>query len=56
MPTKYVWWKEQQGISKPINLSEIKPVCLLCNLIGLEQWYFSLISKTYMWKLQTFCG
>ena len=25
-----------------------------CNLIGLEQWYFSLI--TYMWKLQTFCG
>ena len=27
-----------------------------CNLIVLEQWYFSLIWKTYMWKLQTFCG
>ena len=23
-----------------------------CNLIGLEQWYFSLIWNTYMWKLQ----
>ena len=27
-----------------------------CNLIGLEQWYFSLIWNTYMWKFQTFCG
>ena len=27
-----------------------------CSLIGLEQWYFSLIWNTYMWKLQTFCG
>jgi len=27
-----------------------------CNLIGLEQWYFSLIWNTYMWKLQTFSG
>ena len=27
-----------------------------CNLIGLEQWYFSLIWNTYMWKLQTFYG
>ena len=27
-----------------------------CNLIGLEQGYFSLIWNTYMWKLQTFCG
>ena len=28
-----------------------------CNLIGLKQWYFSvLILNTYMWKLQTFCG
>ena len=27
-----------------------------CNLIGLEQWYFSLIWNTYMWKLQTFAG
>ena len=27
-----------------------------CNLIGLEQLYFSLIWNTYMWKLQTFCG
>ena len=28
------------------------------NLIGLEQWYFSLIIiwNTYMWKLQTFAG
>ena len=26
-----------------------------CNLIGLEQWYFSLIWNTYMWKLQTLC-
>ena len=26
-----------------------------CNLIGLEQWYFSLIWNTYMWKLQPFC-
>ena len=26
------------------------------NLIGLEQWYSSLIWNTYMWKLQTFCG
>ena len=25
-----------------------------CHLIGLEQWYFSLIWNTYMWKLQTF--
>ena len=24
-------------------------------LIGLEQWYFSLISNTYMWKLHTYC-
>ena len=28
----------------------------LCNLIGLEQWYFSLIWNAYMWKLQTFLG
>ena len=27
-----------------------------CNFIGLQQWYFSLIWNTYMWKLQTFCG
>ena len=27
-----------------------------CNLIGWEQWYFSLIWNTYMWKLQTFWG
>ena len=27
-----------------------------CNLIGLEQWYFSLIWNTYMWKLQNYCG
>ena len=27
-----------------------------CNLIGLEQWYFSLSWNTYMWKLQTFYG
>ena len=27
-----------------------------CNLIGLEQWYFSLIWNTYMWKLQPFVG
>ena len=26
-----------------------------CNLIGLEQWYFSLIWNKYMWKSQTFC-
>ena len=26
-----------------------------CNLICLEQWYFSLIWNTYIWKLQTFC-
>ena len=26
------------------------------NLIGLEQWYFTLIWNTYMWKLQTFYG
>ena len=26
------------------------------NLIGLEQWYFSLMWNAYMWKLQTFCG
>ena len=25
-----------------------------CKLIGLEQWYFSLIWNIYMWKLQTF--
>ena len=25
------------------------------SLIGLEQWYFSLIWNTYMWKLQTLC-
>ena len=27
-----------------------------CNLIDLEQWCFSLIWNTYMWKLETFCG
>ena len=27
-----------------------------CNLIGSEQWYFSLIWNTYMYKLQTFRG
>ena len=27
-----------------------------CIVIGLEQWYFTLIWNTYMWKLQTFCG
>ena len=27
-----------------------------CSLIGLEQWYFSLIWETYMWKLQPFAG
>ena len=27
-----------------------------CKLIGLEQWYFSLIWITYMWKLQNLCG
>ena len=27
-----------------------------CNLIGLEQRYFSLIWNTYMWKLQPFAG
>ena len=27
-----------------------------CNLIGLEQKYFTLIWNTYMWKLQTFAG
>ena len=26
-----------------------------CNLIGLGQWYFSLIWNTYMWKLQNLC-
>ena len=29
---------------------------MFCNLIGLEQWYFSLIWNTYKWKLQTLCG
>ena len=24
-----------------------------CDLIGLEQWYFSLIWNSYLWKLQT---
>ena len=28
----------------------------VCNLIGLEQWYFRLIWNTYMCKLQTFAG
>ena len=27
-----------------------------CNLIALDQWYFSLIWNTYMWKLQNLCG
>ena len=27
-----------------------------CYLIGLEQWYFSLIWNTYMWKLQSLSG
>ena len=27
-----------------------------CNLIGLEQWYFSLIWNTHRWKLQPFVG
>ena len=27
-----------------------------CNLIGLEQCYFSLIWNTYMWILQPFAG
>ena len=41
----------QNGILSIILLHE-----KICNLIGLEQWYFSLIWKSYMWKLQTFCG
>ena len=24
-----------------------------CNLIGLEQWYFSLFWNVYKWKLET---
>ena len=27
-----------------------------CNLIGSEQWHFSFIWNTYMWKLPTFWG
>ena len=27
-----------------------------CSLMGLEQWYFSLIWETYMWKLQPFAS
>ena len=27
-----------------------------CNLIGLAQWYFSLIWNIYTSKLQTLCG
>ena len=27
-----------------------------CNLIGLEQWYFSLIWITYMWNYKPFAG
>ena len=41
----------QNGILSIILLHE-----KICNLVGLEQWYFSLIWKSYMWKLQTFCG
>ena len=26
------------------------------NLVGLEQWYFSLIWNTCMWKIQNVCG
>ena len=50
----------------PINLQQYILVTLLhllyyymrnfSNLIGLEQWHFSLIWNTYMWKLQIFCG
>ena len=29
---------------------------LYYNLIALEQWYFSIIWNTYMWKLQNYCG
>jgi len=46
-------------LDKALN-NEPRPLLLLYfymrNLIGLEQWYFSLIWNTYMWKLQTFCG
>ena len=47
-----------------MNLTEVDPnynllyyyMRYFCNLIGLEQWYFSLTWNTYMWKLQTFAG
>ena len=29
---------------------------IFCNLTGLEQYYFSKIWHTYMWKLQSLCG
>ena len=41
----------------PIKLQKflIYYIRSFCNLIGLDQWYFTLIWDTYMWKLQTFC-
>ena len=44
MPTKYVWWKEQQGISKPVNLSEIKPDSLWVVLLLFIKWLLSSAS------------
>ena len=42
------------GMQKKWHFSEF--LQLYYNLIGLGQWYVSLIWNTFMWKLQTFCG
>ena len=41
---------------RPLLLSLYNYMRNFCNLIGLEQWYLSLIWNTYIWKLQNYCG
>ena len=53
--------KMSKNVNNDVSKDSLIVLCFLyhymrnfCNLIGLEQWYFSLIWNTYMWKLQTF--
>ena len=56
-------WQVEGSPGWPVSTLVMGAVCSFlyynrrnfCNLIGLEQWYSSLIWNTYMWKVQTFC-
>ena len=55
--------KEYLGVNtnvvKTVRLNVFKSIYYyirnFCKLIGLEQWYFSLIWNTYLWKLRNVC-